>query len=94
MVRKYEDVTETVTHKGCCTRVVCDMCGSEADHPELDSGMCWECGVVGIAGGIIEYSRSIDGEYEVWRRDLCPNCARWLTQAVGTNVKRPIGAEG
>lgn len=92
MTRKYEDVKETVTHAGQCTRVVCDMCGSKAERPELDE-MCWEWGGAGLAGGVIEFSRSIDGDYFFKRLDLCPECTEWLMRAVGGSVKRPKNVE-
>ena len=62
-----------------CIRLVCDACKSEADYPEAGA---WEWGGAGVAHGEVVSSRTIDGDWDGDRVDLCFDCAESLIDAI------------
>jgi hypothetical protein len=81
-MRKYRKVEELVVKEKICTEIMCDMCGSKAEHPEQDIELAWEYCGAGLAGGAITFTSMTDGDFEIEHRDICPDCAKLLLRAV------------
>lgn len=78
MSQVWNDVERKVITRKECVKVVCDGCGREAEHPEIQA---WEWGSVGTCTGSLDYQFTIDGDTEPSHLDLCHDCCQkvsWL----------------
>ena len=86
-MKRYEDRKKEVVTARECVKVVCDMCGRVAEHPEVDSAP-FEWGGIGYSGGELLAEYRIEGEYNSSKVDLCYECADWLLNQIAMKKLR------
>jgi hypothetical protein len=81
MSRRYEYKSQEIRTQRECVEIYCDICGKLADFPldDNDQGFIW--GVVGVGGGSLVSSYSIDGNFDKDKLDLCWECSQAIYNA-------------
>ena len=73
-MKVYENKEREVVTRRECVKLVCDVCGKEAEHPEDE---LW------TASGKLEWHYSIDGDCaESDAIDLCYECCKSLAELI------------
>lgn len=75
-MQSWKDVTKEVVTEKRCTAHICDGCGKAAEFPEHQN-FVW--GGAGTASGFLNWSHTIDGDYESKHLDLCYDCCEKLS---------------
>ena len=80
-MKKYEERSHKVVTETECVRVQCDLCKRDAERPDVEEAAFEFCNV-GLSGGKIEATYTLDGEFDLERCDLCYECAMRIIEGI------------
>ena len=83
-MKRYEDKEVEIVTVRECVEASCDMCGRKAEFPD-QTAMFSYC-VVGVDGGELRISQTIDGDYDTESIDLCYKCGELIIKNVRSGV--------